>query len=223
MMKVLLPASLSALSLLALAATAEAQVPGQKGDFAIGAERMFGIRSEHVELELPAPTGDVSRDATTISFGVARTGVPANIPRVGFDYFLFNRFSLGGALGFTSSDTDNDSTYLGGFVGFGDNTKTFVFAPRVGYLYMFGSVAGIWPRGGFSYESTTVRNGPDASDLALNVECNFPIVIAPHFGVLLGLSYDQTLTGEIDPGANEPDIDYSYRSLALQVGLFGWI
>jgi hypothetical protein len=223
MMKVLLPASLSALSLLAVAETAEAQVPGRKGDFVIGAERLFGIRSEHVEVDAPAPLGEFSRDATTISFGLANTGVPANIPRLGFDYLLTDHLSLGGSLGFSTSDTDNDSAYLGGFVGFGDNTKTFVIAPRVGYLYMFGAVAGIWPRAGFSYESTTVRNGPDASDLALNLECNFPIVIAPHFGVLLGLTFDQTLTGEIDPGPNEPDVDWGYRSVALQVGLFGWI
>lgn len=220
-MKALLTASLSALSLLAFATTAQAQAPGQKGDAIFAAERLFGIRSEHVTLDIPE-TGEASRDATTISFGVARSGVPANIPRLAFDYLVVDHLSIGGAFGFSTSETDVDTTLLGGYVGLEDNTKTFVLAPRIGYLHMFGAVAGIWPRAGLSYESTTIRNGPDITDLALNLECNFPIVMAPHFGILLGLSFDQTLTGEIDP-PNGPDIDMSYRSLALQVGLFGWI
>jgi hypothetical protein len=220
-MKALLTASLSALSLLALATNAHAQAPGQKGDFILGAERLFGIRGEHVTVDHP-DLGEGSRDSTTIAFGVARSGVPANIPRLGFDYLVIDHLSIGGALGFSTSDTDIDSTFLGGFIGLDDNTKTFVIAPRIGYLHMFGAVAGIWPRGGFSYESTSVRNGPDMTDLALNLECQFPIVLAPHFGILLGLTFDQTLMGEIQI-VDEPDIDFSYRSVALQFGLFGWI
>lgn len=220
-MKALLSASLSALSLLAFANTAAAQSPGQKGDAIFGAERLFGIRSEHVTIDVPE-TGETSRDATTISFGAARSGVPANIPRLGFDYLVIDHLSIGGAFGFSTTETDVDTTLLAGFIGIEDNTKTFALAPRVGYLHMFGRVAGIWPRGGFSYESTSVRNGADMTDLALNLECNFPIVLAPHFGILLGLTYDQTLTGEIDPPIGA-DIDMSYRSLSLQFGLFGWI
>lgn len=220
-MKALLTASLSACSLFAFVANAHAQAPGQKGDFVLGAERLFGIRGEHVTVDHP-DLGEGSRDSTTISFGVARSGVPANIPRLGFDYLVIDHLSLGGALGFSTSDTDIDSTFLGGYIGLDDNTKTFVIAPRVGYLHMFGAVAGIWPRGGFSYESTSIRNGPDMSDLTLNLECNFPIVFAPHFGILLGLTFDQTLMGEIQI-VDQPDIDFSYRSLGLQVALFGWI
>lgn len=221
-MKALLTASLGALSLLAIATTAEAQALGQKGDAVFGAERLFGIRSEHVTVDVP-DLGEASRESTTISFGVARSGVPANIPRLAFDYLVIDHLSLGGAFGFSTSSTDVDTTVLAGYIGLEDNTKTFVLAPRIGWLHMFGAVAGIWPRAGFSYESTSIRNGPDITDLTLNAECNFPIVLAPHFGILLGLTFDKTVTGEIDPPQEGPDIDLSYSSLALQFGLFGWI
>ena len=81
-MKALLTASVSAFTLLAFAANAEAQVPGKKGDAVLSAERLFGIRSEHVTVDVPA-TGEGSRDSTTIAFGLANSGVPAKATRRG--------------------------------------------------------------------------------------------------------------------------------------------
>ena len=50
----------------------------------------------------------------------------------------------------------------------------------------------------------------------------FPIVVAAHFGFEIGVAFDQSLTATRDPD-NGPSYDISYRSIALQVALFGWI
>ena len=58
--------------------------------------------------------------------------------------------------------------------------------------------------------------------VALNLECQFPLVIRQHFGVLLGFAFDQSFMDNRDP-ENGPDEDVSYRSIGVQVALFGWI
>jgi hypothetical protein len=185
---------------------AEAELLGSKGDAIFSAERLFGVRGEHWRFDLPGPaTREVGND-TVISFGFARTAVPYNVPRLAFDYMVVNKLSLGGALGFSLTDSTTD----------------FIVAPRIGFLHMFGRVAGIWPRGGFFYQSTAVGNQYKESSLGLNLECMFPIVVAGHFGFEVGLTFDQSLTGKHDPD-NGPSYDIEYRSIALQVGLLGWI
>ncbi len=203
-----------------VAGSAQAQVLGNAGDAVFGAERLFGIRDEHARFE-PDAGPDGKADATTISLGVANALLPVNVPRLSFDYLVARKFSVGGAIGYSSNDFSSNGP--GGPVLLGGKTKTFVFDGRVGFLHMFGRVLGIWPRGGLMYHSTSIENGTQWSDLGLNLECMFPIVIAPHFGFLTGFSFDQSLTGEVDPAGNANDYDYNYRSLALQFGLFGWI
>jgi hypothetical protein len=200
-----------------VSARASAQELGTKGDAIFGAERIFGIRGEHEFIDNPAPADDTDITTTTISLGFARTRVPYNLPRIAFDYMIIDRLSLGGALLYSNADAELDG---GGDIGVTD----FELSPRVGFLYMFGKVVGIWPRGGFSYHSTSSQDPPEfhAWTLAFNAECMFPIVIAPHFGFLVGLAFDQSLTGNLDP-ENGPDRDISMRSIGLQVGLFGWI
>jgi hypothetical protein len=185
---------------------ASAQLLGAKGDAIFSAERLFGVRGEHVRHEPPAPAPHTQTDDTVIAFGFANTIVPYNVPRLAFDYMVVNQLSLGGALGFSLSDASND----------------FIVAPRVGFLHMFGRVAGIWPRGGFFYHSRSVDGQYRESSLGLNLECMFPIVVAGHFGFELGLTFDQSLTGKHDPDPG-PSYDVEYRSIGLQVGLLGWI
>ena len=198
-----------------VAARAEAQELGTKGDAIFGAERIFGIRGERQTVDNPTPQEDSEDDATTISLGFARQLVPYNIPRVAFDYLIIDHLSIGGALLYSNLDQEDED---GDDVGITD----FQLSPRVGYLYMFGSVIGIWPRGGLSYHSTSVDNAYDANAFALNLECMFPIVIVPHFGALVGFAFDQSITGNLDP-ENGPDRDIMWRSIGLQAGLFGWI
>ena len=47
-------------------------------------------------------------------------------------------------------------------------------------------------------------------------------MIAPHFGILLGLTFDRSLTANRDPELTV-EYDVTYQSIGLQVGLFGWI
>jgi hypothetical protein len=200
---------------LAVTSVSGAQELGTKGDAIFSAERIFGIRGEHVHVDYAAGE-DRNVDATTISIGLARPVVPYNIPRIGFDYMVIDKLSVGGALGYSSIDADENGP------GGSETYRDFIFSPRVGYLHMFGKVAGIWPRGGFTYQSTTLEDVASEWTLALNIECNFPIVFTPHFGILLGAAFDQSFAGNRDP-ENGPDQDITYRSFGVQVGLFGWI
>ncbi|HEY3497454.1 MAG TPA: hypothetical protein VGK73_22310 [Polyangiaceae bacterium] len=205
--------------LLAVPAEARAQLLGSKGDAIFSAERLFGVRGEHFEAELPAPAPPIDVTETTIAFGFAESLTPYNIPRLGFDYMVIDKLSVGGTLGFSTTSSNVDGP------GAGEASPTlFMITPRVGFLHMFGRVAGIWPRGGFSFHTKTVKEGYtyDESGFSLNVECNFPIVFTPHFGVLVGLTFDRSLTANLDPDLGV-DYDLTYQSIALQIGLFGWI
>ena len=212
-MKRLIPLALGLSLTLAYAAPAHAQLLGSKGDAIFSAERLFGVRGEHWKVDPPAPLPTTEGTVTVISFGLATPYVPYNIPRLAFDYMVIDQLSIGGALGFAHSDESGDN--LGA-------PTTFLVAPRVGFLHMFGRVAGIWPRGGFTYHSSVVDRVYSENGFGLNLECMFPIVVAPHFGFEFGLAFDQSLTATRNPD-NGPDIDITYRSIAPQVGLFGWI
>lgn len=202
--------------------TAGAQVLGNSGDAVFGAERLFGIRGEHQRLDRDGPLQDTEIDATTTSLGLANALLPVNIPRLSFDYFVARKFSIGGAIGYSTNDFEVEGP--GGSLLLNGERQTFLFAARAGYLHMFGRVLGIWPRGGLTYHSTSIANTADLSDFGVNLECLFPIVIAPHFGFLIGPAFDVSLTGKVDPDVpNAEDLDWSYRSIALQFGLFGWI
>jgi hypothetical protein len=193
---------------------ASAQLLGSKGDAIFGAERLFGVRGEHWEEEPPAPAPRTKVTNTVIAFGYATPYVPYNIPRLAFDYLVIDKLSLGGALGVSLSDPSPS--------GAGGPPTTFLVAPRIGFLHMFGRVAGIWLRGGFMYHSAKVDSVYKESGFGINAEAMFPIVVAPHFGFELGLAFDQSLGATRDP-ENGVEYDIAYRSIALQVGLFGWI
>jgi len=200
---------------LGTAARAGAQELGTQGDALFGVERIFGIRGERVEIDRPEPQNDTETSGTTISLGLARPIVPYNIPRATFDYFVANHWSVGGAIGYSNTDADEDP-------GGSQTVSDFVLAPRGGYLHMFGSVAGIWPRVGLTYHSTSWEDQYAEWTGALTLECQFPLVIRQHFGVLIGFAFDQSVLNNRDP-ENDPDQDVSYRSIGVQVALFGWI
>jgi hypothetical protein len=194
---------------------ASAQELGTKGDAIFGVERVFGIRGERVYEDPPPPDDNQETSGTTISLGLARPLVPYNIPRATFDYLIVDHWSIGGALGYSNTDADLDP---GGSASITD----FVLAARGGYLHMFGSVAGIWPRAGLTYHSTSAEDAYSEWTTALTLECQFPLVIRRHFGVLLGFAFDQSILDNHDP-ENGPDEDIEYRSIGVQVAMFGWI
>lgn len=206
---------------LLVSGTTSAQVLGNSGDAVFGAERLFGIRGERLELDRESPLPDTELDTTTISLGIANPALSQNLPRLAFDYLVARKFSVGGAVGYSSSSFDREGPGADALLE--GETTTFLIAGRVGFLHMFGRVLGIWPRGGVTYRSTSVEDSYDASDFGLTLECQFPIVLAPHFGFMPGLTFDQSLTGTVDPEGNADEYDLEYRSIALQFGLFGWL
>jgi len=202
---------------------ASAQVFGNKGDAAFAAERLMGVHSDHVFQDGAVP-GDRGLNYDVMTFGLGWFGhaaaTPFDLPRITFDYFIADHWSLGGALAYQSTNiTVNNGA--GGPGDIGDGSE-FLFAPRVGYAHMFGRVVGIWPRAGLTYHSETVNGAGNVDGFALGLEAQFVFVPAQHFAILLGPSLDLDFTGNWKPDQGS-QVDHGYRSIGLQVGLLGWI
>lgn len=209
-----------------------AQNFGAQGDAAFSAERLFGISFSHVYEEdftdnnQPDTGGEDSFTGISLGWrGVARGSVattnPLDAPRVAFDYFVIDKLSVGGSLGYASVSEDDD-----GPEGFQiDQYSALLFNPRVGYALMFSEVVGFWPQGGFTYYSVSTPDVYSASGIALTF--NLPFVFSPtnHFAILAGPYIDFGITGTIKDETNNPapDHDLTYRSIGVQVGLLGWI
>ena len=228
-----------AVSLSAAAAGAQ-EAPGTfggAGQFVIGAERMFGFTSSNQKTSLEG--GGVTTE-TTESFSqfslLGLHGVSAySIPRIGFDYFVIDRLSVGGSLMFvtTSSETEQD---VGGVSASADgpSNTTFVFAPRVGYAFMFNEMIGIWPRAGFTYySSSTEVESPvgtaenNENGLALALEGLFVIAPINHVGFTVGPTFDIGLTGGVTtkaaaPGSVEQEADKKVTDIGVNAGLMVW-
>lgn len=210
------------------------------GRFAIGAERVFGYASTTTKVETEFQPGniDYERETTKTQLDfLARgdVGDPFVAPRVGFDYFVIDGLSIGGAFAYTSSKEDGDET-----IGNNNNdlaeeeSSGFAIAPRVGYCFMFNDTVGIWPRGGFTYASakTEVNNPGNAPDtgtefsvLDLTLEGMLVITPVPHAGFMVGPTIELPLSGsgEVDQGNTTQDIDkVKITTIALQAGVFVW-
>ena len=202
-------------SVVALTAMPARAQLGSQGDAILSAERLFGVRGESRDEDRPAPAADFEYSQLVIGFGFADHLVPYNIPRLAFDYTVINKLTLGGAVGFSSADLELRGAGS-------ETTTTFLFAPRIGFLHMFGRVAGIWARGGFAYHRSAQEDDYVESGFGLNLEAHIPIVFVEHFGMTLGFTFDRSLTANYDP-IDSVDYPITYQSFALQVGLFGWL
>jgi hypothetical protein len=190
-----------------------AQPFGSQGTLAIAAERVFGLPYyEQTEVDDPRPPGEVQDEWTTVGLAWGEDHTPYTRPRFAIDYFIIDGLSLGGSLAFVSVSYDRDPDG-----GDGDG-HAFLFAPRVGYALPFGTVAGFWPRGGFTYVSE--GDGADRSELALSAEAMFWIAPAEGIAFLVGPTFDLGVTGEED---RDPDADLQRTVIGIGVGLMGWL
>jgi hypothetical protein len=196
-------------------ALASAQEIGAKGDAVFSVDRLMGINGVRSVTE--EPTGDEVTEATTISFGWRGSSEisPFEVPRFAFDYLVIEHLSIGGSLGYASLAVDEP-----------DNADFTFFevAPRVGYLYSFGQVVAIWPRGGVTYHSASTDLGDNEdseSGFALTLECPFTFSPTRHFAFHIGPTFDIDMFGEHDPQVG-PDEDRRYRSFGLNAGILGW-
>lgn len=191
-------------------ALASAQELGTKGDMVFSVDRLMGITGTHIAGER-GPL-DYDDDVTSISFGWRASPdlSPFDVPRLAFDYLVIDHLSIGGSLGYASFDFDQQN-----------DASMFIIAPRVGYAYAFGKVVGIWPRGGFTYHTTSVDTAFDEKGFALSLECPFTFSPATHFAFHIGPSFDVDMFGSRDPSPINKG-DRTYRSVALNGGILGW-
>jgi hypothetical protein len=211
----------SALNLVSQSASAQAF--GAKGDAAFSADRMFAIHGTHTFQENPIPDQpDQEIDYTGITFlwrGTSAAG-PFDVPRLAFDYFVIDRLSVGGTIGYASlkgEDANNNNA--------NGSQSSLLFAPRVGYAFMFSEVVGIWPRGAITYHSASTEFGDaesSESGLALTIEVPLVLSPTPHLGFTVGPTFDMDLFGTLDPPTGN-DLDRTYRTFGLQIGMFGWL
>jgi hypothetical protein len=195
---------------LLLPMAASAQELGAKGDAVFSVDRLMGITATHEAGDRGAV--EYHDDFTALSFGWRATPdrSPFDVPRLAFDYLITEHLSIGGALGYTSVDADQLDDY-----------SAFIISPRVGYAYAFGKVVGIWPRGGFTYYSSSVDNGIDEKGFALTLECPFTFSVASHFAFHVGPTFDIDLFGSRDPFPIDKE-DHSFRTFGLNAGLLAW-
>jgi hypothetical protein len=206
--------SVVAVLALALPSLAQAQEIGNKGDVVFSVDRLMGITGTKVRYEDNLGTAD--NDWTSFSFGWRGSpGLsPFDVPRFAFDYLVVEHLSIGGALGYTSVDADR-----------GGDFSAFIISPRVGYLYSFGRVVAIWPRGGFTYHTASIDNGFDEKGFALNLECPFTFSPISHFAFHVGPTFDIDMFGSRNLTGPGPDLkgDVTYRAWGLNAGILGWL
>lgn len=209
---------------------------GASGQFAISAERLFGYAhtSHKVENEQAGQTFKQTTSTSQFSFLGAHGPSVYSHPRVGVDYFVIDRLSIGGSLIYMTRSAETETENPGQPTTTADEpTETvFIFGPRAGYAFMFNDMIGIWPRAGFTYYSTTSHQDTpqgefkhDENGLAVTLEGMFVIAPIPHVGFLVGPTFDIGLTGGRDeqtpPNASaEPDAKLT--DLALHAGLMVW-
>jgi len=178
---------------------------GAQGQLAISAERLFGVEYAKASFDPPGAAPGYYHSSTIIGFGWSYQGNASSFiqPRVGIDYFVVNRLSLGGAIGLYSGAGHDPQV--------GDTG--FLFAPRVGYAVDLGDVATFWPRGGLTYYS----HG-DWHNLGITGEANFALFPRPNWAFLIQPHFD------VGPFGGAPNND-SYTELAIGVsfGIMGVI
>jgi hypothetical protein len=191
------------------------QTFGPQGTAAFSGDRLFGFYSGSVEDELPG--GDFETEYTT--FGFAWQGPihpsPFTVPRLGFDYFVIDSLSIGGSIAYADYSIDPDGPPEA-------EGSAFIFAPRVGYVWMFSDVIGFWLRGGFTYHSYDDDGvfGLDEHGFAFTADPMFVITPTAHFGFVLGPVIDFTISGERETGAG--DVDRNYANFGIAMGPMGW-
>ena len=183
---------------------AMAQDFGSQGTVTLSAERVFGLHYTHTRIEVnggPAD-GDVSHsDVTTFGIGWYRSETAFNNPRAAADFFVIDRLSLGGSLGFYLWGDDGDLQGL-------------IFAPRVGYAAPLSDAISIWPRGGLTFLSEEADD-TDYTQFALSGECMFAFFPQETWAILAGPTLDLGLTGDRE------DDDFSQYSFGIHAGIMG--
>lgn len=189
---------------------AHAQSLGGRNDFVIGAERVFGLYSARIVWD--APGDDIVTKSSSVGIAFQEPVTPLATPRVAFDYFIAQQFSIGGTLGFYSSDPGNDPNPNR------DDSGGVLFAPRVGYAIPFNTEWGVWLRGGLTYYSWEDDLDNSISLMALTAEGAFYFMPSPSVGFTGGPLLDLGITGDQETAIDEGD--YDARLFGIGFGMF---
>jgi len=181
----------------------------------VGAQETSGARSEtHVPESKASATPQVPPTSPAGMFGTAKqfaisgdgsitisytslSGVSGSTTRYqiqpGADYFIIDNLSLGVFMGFAYTTEPSG------------HTLNFNIGPRVGYNIPFSKIFSVWPRVGFSYGSTSVKQDavgstPESTTtnnaFALNLSVPVLFHPGPHFFFGFGPALDQDLSGD---------------------------
>lgn len=206
-------AALCGAAVLGLSSHASAEL-GKKGSFSIGAERLFGLYSNHAVIERDGPLPDISTTAAGVGIFYQANSSAFAIPRLTFDYFVADRWSVGTALGYYNNSPDTGI----------DSQSGFILAPRAGYAFSFNERFGIMPHAGFTYFHTNTELVNDDDDrstslLALALDGTFFFMPTPNVGFTGALVLDFGLTGSTEEPIGDRN-DYHEQLLGLEFGMF---
>lgn len=223
-------------AVLLAAPAAYAQDFGKSGQFAVGAERLFGIVHTSHTREVGDGEFNVSHTNVSLLFSPfhSTTGtefpVGYSFPRIGADYFVMDGLTVGGSLGVFTHSGSFENEAPGEETQDGDlgSITGFLFEPRVGYAFMFHEMFGLWPRGGitflsFGYEADN-NDETSASAWAITLEAPFVINPVPHVVFGIGPTLDLGVTGSreidrADPDEPTVDDDFTMHDIGLQASL----
>jgi hypothetical protein len=181
---------------------------GGQGDFAISAERIVGFArsSNTIEIEgAPDQKNGFSRLNLLVNGNGSLLGYSA--PRIGFDVFAVDGFSIGAAVGYASTSGDGGTALL-------------LAQLRFGYAYMFTRAVGVWPRVGATVESIEMGDTKIGA-FALGGELSLVIVPTSNAFFTFGPTLDAGIVGKYDPEGpgNKTDIVVDEIGVWANVGV----
>jgi hypothetical protein len=187
---------------------------GEQGEFIVGADRLMTFFSyshwSHDLLPIPGAnkvteSGDQSSISLLYGSSADSNDFFYTVPRVGFDYVIVPNVTIGGEViaFFTLGSSSSTETQLNNGSathdpGISASTTIFGIAPRGGYILQMSELFSFWLRGGFSYNTGTVklvRNGQTVGSETTNqwaLDLDPQLVVTPfaHVGFTAGAVAD---------------------------------
>ena len=216
------------LGTLLVTASAAADDFGEVGTFALSAERITSIHHSSVTTEAEGSDVKNTNSFTNIALftGSDSDRTAYTFPRLAADYFVIDNLSVGAALGIIHSSENVEREEMGtSQEEDGPSLSGWLFAPRVGYSFMFQDNIGIWPKAGITYVSSgTSSDAGETSGNALALSLGIPLVFVPveHVAFSAGLDLDLGLSGsfESDPDMGDTlEADVKATDFGLNLGM----
>jgi hypothetical protein len=229
---------------------------GQQGEFIVSADRLVPVFSfVSVSQTLPGlPAPGLNKVVTTTSqtaFSLLLGGTPGapaeatffTFPRLGLDYVVVPRITIGGDLLFYTTlggnrtiETDFTNGSSSTVTVSAPSTLVFGVAPRGGYILPFSDLFSLWLRGGFSFyvASTKTQDGNggttsnNTNQFALDLDPQIVLTPLSHIGITAGLTADIPIAGGHSVTNETPNMTTTNSAgssifyFGAELGLLGW-